>query len=225
MILTQKRFHSEAGEQAVIWINPTRVNLHTGTKWPVGKYRLAQMRKWLPAPLVNIWRPAVKKCEPFAIPGRHFGTAVAVNTTPRYRKVADFIANMDTPSTSQWYRDLSAELAQTGLARHKKIKMQSEAEILDFLNDYVAALITSLKTKGYSDPQGGFESTAVINAEGAICKAGSGNHRFNMAHALGIDRFPLVIVGIHEAWFRAQSAHVETSAALDLIKAAEEAHQ
>lgn len=223
MGLKQKTFVTEAGARAVLWIDPARVDGHSGTKWPVGKHRLKQLGRVLPAPLVRMLRPWVKRNEPFAIPAAHFGMVEPVVDTPRYLRVADFVRHKDDVTQSAWYRDLMADLAQDSVARHKEIAMRSEAEVVAFLQGYVGKLVNSLATEGYRPDAVGFESTAVIDAEGRLCKAGSGNHRFNIAKVIGVDRFPLRVVAAHEDWLG--RGVVQTSAVLSRLAEVEAAHK
>ena len=200
MLLTQNAFLATAGDRNVVWINPAKVEYSTGTKWPVGRHKLGQLNRILPTPIVNLFKAAIKHREPFLIPSKHFGTEAQVAQTVRYKKVIDFIQNKENVSQSLWYQDLLQALNQNGIAHHKNIQMHSDADIQLFLRDYVGGLVNSMQTNGYKDPNSGYESTAVINQKGVICKSGSGNHRFCISKALNLDRFPLRIVGIHENW-------------------------
>lgn len=202
---TQKQFLAEADGQEVIWVDPTRIDRHTGTKWPVAKTRLKKMRRILPVAVVNLARPSLKDREPFFIPRDLFGHGKPIEATPKYRKVEDFIENRDEITRTLWYRELCDQLKADGRAVHKQIVMTSETEVVAFLNDYVGRLVDSLATEGFSSKHSGYESTAVIGAGGEITKSSSGNHRLSIARALGIERFPLRIVGVHEDWPPAQA--------------------
>lgn len=227
MSLRQKDFTQEAGERAVLWIDPARVDGHTGTKWPVGKMRLRQLSRVLPKPILNLLRPTIKRREPFVIPRACFGRVDPVVETERYLKIIDFIRHKETVTQSAWYQDLTAELARTGTARHKDIAMTSEAEILKFLHGYVGALVDKLAADGFSPEHGGYESTAVIGPDGGLTKAGSGNHRFNIAKALGLTRFPLRIIAVHEDWLPSdlRGGKFTTEGILRHLPAVEAAHR
>lgn len=200
MILTQKALLAAAKDRNVVWINPAKVTLSIGSKWPVGRYRLRQLNRVLPTPILNLFRAGIRKREPFLIPSEHFGKETQVTQKDRYQKIVDFIQHNDNVGQSRWYQDLLQALTQDGVARHKTIKMHSDADIREFLHGYVGGLITSMQTEGYNDPDGGYDSCAVINQNGVICKSGSGNHRFCISKILELDRFPLRIVGMHENW-------------------------
>ncbi|SIS84164.1 hypothetical protein SAMN05421759_104223 [Roseivivax lentus] len=202
--LTQKEFSRAAGARAVVWVDPACVHLHSGSKWPVFRKRMQRAGRVVPRALLDLARPALKAREPFFIPADLFQDGQPVAETPKYRKVADFIAHRDTPKDSLWYAQLTDELKATGVARHKAIEMRSEAEILGFLEEYVGGLMDSLREHGFSSDESSYESAALINRDGSLTKTGSGNHRFNMCHALGIAPFPLKIVGAHRDWFTAQ---------------------
>lgn len=227
MPLTQKSFQAEVGDGNVIWVNPAKVPYLSGSKWPVGKYRLRQLNRYLPLPIVNLVRHNIKQREPFLVPAQHFGQLTQIAQTPRYLKIADFIEHKDDVTASQWCQDLLESLKKTGVASHKNIQMRSEAEVLEFFDNYVGALVNSLQTEGYVDPDGGYESTAVINQNGMITKTGSGNHRFCMSAVLELDRFPLRIVAMHENWQPVKDLGPSPSAdsILKLIPAIEAAHR
>lgn len=201
-MLTQNTFIEQAGDRAVVWIDPARVKDHAGTKWPVGKRNWRRYRRFLPKPIAMIIRSSIRGREPILIPDDCFGRELTpVSQTERYQKVADFIAHRDTPRDSEWYGDLCRELSKTGIARHKAVEMRSEAEILGFFDTYVCPMIDSLIKDGFKPEFSGYESSAVIGPDGVICKTSSGNHRFNVAKVVGLTRFPLKILGIHEAHF------------------------
>lgn len=211
--LTQKQFITQAGERAVIWINPANIAFHAGTKWPVGKRRLAELERKLPRALVNLARPAIKRREPFVIPADCFAELRAIVGSDRWEKIGDFVRNKDRITETLWYRALTEDLDRNGVAMHKKIAMRSRDEIEDFLIGYVRALVESLQTEGFKpDRDGdGYASTAVVNADGTLCKTGSGNHRFVMCKVMGIDRFPLKIVGAHEDWVRTRFGRLDVT--------------
>lgn len=227
MPLTQKSFLRAAGDRNVIWVDPAKVTFRSGSKWPVGKHRIRQLQQRWPVPIVNLFRAGIKGREPFLIPTQHYGPLERITQTPRYEKVADFIEHRENVTASLWYRDLMEALNETGLATHKTISMRSEAEVVDFLNSYFGALVTSMQTKGYSDPKGGYESAAVINQDGSITKTGSGNHRFCVSKALKLKKFPLRIVGAHENWqpVKDMGPHLSTERILALIPNVAAAHQ
>lgn len=202
MALTQRTFLHSLGEQAVIWVDPAKVEMTVGSKWPVGKRRVRQLSRYLPSGVVKMLRPWIKRREPFVIPAEAFATPEPIDRTPRYRRIADLLANRDDVSRSAWHRDLMAELRETGCARHKDIAMHSAAEVDEFFVSYVLALVESLEREGYR-PEAeteGYASTAIIGPDGEIVKTGSGNHRFCIAKEIGLPRFPLKIVGAHADW-------------------------
>lgn len=218
-VLTQNEFIAEAGDRAVLWVDPARVEGSVGTKWPVGKRRLNQMQRYLPKAVVQMLRPAIKRREPFAIPADVFRDPVPVLGSARYRRVADFIDCTPDIRSSLWYRDLTEQLERSGFARHKTVRMHSRAEIETFLTDYVGGMVASLAEGGYDPKDFGYESTVVIGPRGNLCKSGSGNHRFCAARALGLRRFPLRVVAAHEAWIAAQFGEAGFPALEPLLQA------
>ncbi|MGR3378427.1 hypothetical protein [Salipiger abyssi] len=186
----------------MIWVSPARIDRQLGSKWPVGRARLRQLGRVLPKPVVGLLRAPVKRAEPFTIPAEHFAKTARISETGRYQRLADLMAHEDDVRASRWYDELMRELSERGAAFYKTRPLRSEAEIAGFLRDYVLGLIDSLRRNGFDAGATGFESTAVITAEGTLCKTGSGNHRFCIASLLGLPHFPLRIVGAHEDWVR-----------------------
>lgn len=201
--MRQRDFIDSAGDRAVIWVSPARIDRQLGSKWPVGRARLRRLGRVLPKPVVGLLRAPVKRAEPFTIPAEHFARTARISETGRYQRLADLMAHEDDVRASLWYDDLMRELSERGVAFYKTRPLRSEAEIAAFLRDYVLGLIDSLRRNGFESGATGFESTAVIAADGTLCKTGSGNHRFCIASLLGLPRFPLRIVGAHEDWVRA----------------------
>lgn len=197
----QKSFTRQIGEDAVVWIRPQSLTAHTGSKWPVAKARLARLQRVAPRALAAALRPALKKREPFVIPARYFPAARPMTETPLYRKIADFIHRPGSVEETLWFEELARALERDGIARHKALEFRSRAEIGDFFAGYVLPLVDSLRRDGFRGEATGFESSAVIDAAGRLTKAGSGNHRFAMAHVLALPRFPLRIVGVHAQWY------------------------
>ncbi|MHA6324672.1 hypothetical protein [Roseivivax sp. CAU 1753] len=225
--LRQKDFTRQVQGRAVVWIDPRKVLYHGGTKWPVAKLRIRQASRFLPKAVVSLAHPALKEREPFFIPGDLFGRTTTLEANSKYNKVADFIAHRDTVDDSIWFRQLMDELRTRGVAVHKDIRMRSEAEVRDFFRDYVGGLADSLVAEGFSDEKSSYESTAVINRDGALVKTGSGNHRFNMCRVLGVTPFPLKIVGAHRDWFteRADLSTATLETLLDMIRKVGAAHR
>ncbi|WP_420862094.1 hypothetical protein [Algirhabdus cladophorae] len=226
-MLMQKGFAKEAGEHAVIWIDPARVTHHASSKWPVTNHRIARAQTLLPKFVVNMLRPTLRKYEPLLTPRKLFDVSGPIKEAPKFQRVADFVAHKETPEKSIWYQNLAAQLAKTGIAKHKDIEMRSSSEIDTFFETYVEPLIKDLAKNGYVPDHTGFESTAVIAQDGTLIKSGSGNHRFYICKILGIRRFPLRIVGMHEDYFKAH-ARTETitaDAVIDLLGPVEARHR
>ncbi|MHA7874544.1 hypothetical protein [Roseivivax sp.] len=198
--LPQKTFSAEAGDAAVLHVDTAKVCWHAGSRYVVSKGRLKRLERVFPSRMVQPLRPWLKAREPFVIPARDFRTPRPIEEEQRVRLAADFVAKRGAPRETLWFAMLSDALARDGLARHKGIEMRSEAEILEFLEGYVGGIVQSLETEGFSRDVATYESSALVDAEGRVLKSSSGNHRFAIARALGLKRFPLRIVGVHEHW-------------------------
>ncbi|WP_417741213.1 hypothetical protein [Salipiger sp.] len=200
--MKQKAFIRAAGDAAVVWVRPASVSRQFGSKWPVGRARVRTLRRVLPQWGVDLLRPAIRRAEPFVIPAQFFGPKPRVTETHRFRLLEDLMAHEQDLRSSLWFRELSDDLASTGIASYKRRRLRSEAEIIAFLDSYMLGMIESFRTTGFDVSKSGFEPTAVIDAEGNLMKTGSGNHRFCIAVLLDLPRFPLLIVGAHEDWVR-----------------------
>ncbi len=224
--MKKRDFIKEAGDRAVIWVTPANVTRHFGTKWPVGKARFKKLRRFLPRAVVNLLRKRIKRAEPFTIPAEHFAGKPAVTETHRYRLLEDLAAHSDDLRASLWFRTFQADLAAKGVADYKGRKLHSEDEILEFLDSYVLGLIESIRATGFDASKTGYESSAVIDAEGRLMKTSSGNHRFCIATLLDLPLFPLMIVGAHEDWVRQHiSGPVTVEKVLSQLPAIERAHR
>jgi len=201
--LKQRQFLTDPRFRSVIWVDPTQVRLQLGSKWPVGRERLNRLERFVPGALLGPLRAPIKHAEPFEIPARHFSAAIPVRDTQRYRRIADALDHADALQNSLWFHQMRTQLRDTGAAYYKTRALHSEAEILAFLRDDLLGLVESMRENGFDGSRTGYESTAVIMADGSLCKTGSGNHRFCIAKLIGLDRFPLQVVGAHEAWVKA----------------------
>jgi len=61
-----------------------------------------------------------------------------------------------------------------------------------------------MSQSGYCLEKGADIGTVLINRDGKLDKAGSGDHRFYVARVLGLQRFPVCVVGVHHDWWRAK---------------------
>jgi hypothetical protein len=142
----------------------------------------------------------VVRAEPFIIPADHYPMPTPIVTHKKYVKIRDFMDHQHNVRGSLWYRQLVAALETTGVARHKRHHMQSEQAIVEFLEGYADGLVGSMAREGYRMDKGGDIGKAIIDENGCLQKAGSGDHRFFTARILGVDRVPLKIDGVHATW-------------------------
>lgn len=193
------------GKKRLIWVDPRKINFHVGTNEPTSeavKQRIDFLGRRIPIlrgsarALVTI----LGQSDPWVIAARHYRRPELIENETRHILIADFLACRDRPKDSLWHDLLLQQLAKTGEAKHKEIRMRSEAEIDDFLRDYVLGLIQSLETSGYDENCAPDTGTALIGADGTIHKAHNGNHRFCAARLVGVKSLPLKILGAHEDW-------------------------
>jgi len=216
MALTRNSFISHRGDANIVWVNPRSVNTITGSKWPVTGSRVKKLRLYLPHGMVLALRPWLTRSEPFFTPSDAFAVGGPINETEKYKRVANFIACKNDIKASDWFEMLARQLSETGVAHHKSRALRSQADILRFLEGYARDVVDNMANSGFSPRYSGYESTAVINADGSICKSASGNHRFCIASVLGLDRFPLKVIGAHQDW---RPDLVEAGTLDDILKA------
>jgi hypothetical protein len=202
------------GEQLIVWVDPSSL-----THYVVGKPLTRNRQRWLKKVFTRLPSAAgyqrsdsvarrtyeylynrVTRAEPFIIPADHYPTPTSVFTHKKYVKIRDLIDHQHNVKGSSWYRQLVSTLEITGVARHKRHPMQSEQAIVEFLEGYVADLVGSMAREGYRLDKGGDIGKAIIDENGCLQKAGSGDHRFFTARVLGVDRVPLKIDGVHATW-------------------------
>ncbi|MGD1886641.1 MAG: hypothetical protein ACFB01_05880 [Cohaesibacteraceae bacterium] len=220
--MRQREFIKKAGVEAVVWIDPRKVHYHAGSMHPVAVRKITAMKRQYPKFIVDYTRPFIKAREPFVISHSSINDLPKIEENSRYIKLVDFIEADGNVKETVWYREMVADVKQKGEARYKRVRLRDEDAVLEFLRGYVTALVHSMRINGYDDPNGGYEATGMIDASGSICKTEHGDHRFCIARILGLERFPLKIIGIHEDHFG--SGHSPGAAtyarALELIRAA-----
>lgn len=162
--------------------------------------------------------------EPFLLSSARFDARQPVGQGAKYRLVSDFAAHRQRPQDSLWFAQLSEALRDHGMARHKDIVMRSEAEIMDFLKNYVGGLFDSMEREGYIPGRAADTGTAIIGPDGRIVKAAAGSHRFAAARLLGVAPIPLLILGVDAGWARSVGADRDPAALIAAIRQVGQAH-
>jgi hypothetical protein len=80
--------------------------------------------------------------------------------------------------------------------------MHTEDDIRAFFADYALDLADSLSANGYCLRKGKDIGTVLVGPDGSLHKSASGNHRFYVARILGISPFPVMVTGVHRAWYK-----------------------
>lgn len=202
MLVTQKHAVTLLGEQLVLHIDPRRLTHQVNCKKPISK-RLEDWLKPAPRAVRKTLTLPIRKFHPFAVSERWFPETTRVEVRDKYRKVQDLYAHRHDVRQSHWFATLQDELQRHGMARHKKLVMRSEAEILAFFEEYVGKLIRSMETNGYRTDRGADTGTATIGRDGTLYKGASGNHRFYVARLLGACPVPLRVTCVHRGWLDA----------------------
>ena len=200
--LRRKTFLKKFGSHAIVNVDPRHVEYYSGTKFPTTKDLRLKLRR---APSVihfAVARLILDNIEEYVVPEKYFVQGKPLEDINKYKKVSDFILNMESPEKSIWFSILMNKLESCGIAIHKNYRMRSREEILKFLNSYRDNVVKSIMRKGFLETYTGWESTGIIDASGCIRKTASGDHRFFIARESRVTSFPLKVVGIHEDWVR-----------------------
>ncbi len=113
----------------------------------------------------------------------------------------NYIKNIDNPRDSIWYKQLNDQLQKTGTARYRDHRFSSSDQIEDFFENYMRPIYESMKATGYNEQLPADLPKCFIGKDGELIKGMHGRHRFAIAKSLGVKRFPLQIIGVHEKWF------------------------
>jgi hypothetical protein len=228
MFLYRYRVRKKLGDAAVIWINPRRVNFHSGSNQPYSlrtKHALLKVENTVPFVRALGINTILYSLEPFSIRAKLLSKLTPIESVTTYRKIAEAVACRDDPSRSEWFKGLMAELERTGTAVHKEMVFKSEEEIRAFFDKYIGGLITSMERSGYDITKGADIGTAMLGADGSIIKSDAGNHRFSTARILGVPRVPLEILGAHEDWMRSMKINGSIDRLRTAIRQVEELNQ
>ncbi len=190
------------GDSLVVWINPSRLpDFTVGDHFPRASHlRKRMQRLGVPLPIRILIYRVMTKMEPYVIPERYFERRSSKKDERIREKIENFIANRDDVSRSLWHQKLIRQLTEDGVAKHKSIVMRGAEDIDNFLQHYALDLIRSMESDGYEASKAGDTGAARIDREGNLIKGGSATHRFFVARALGVSKFPMQVCGVHEAW-------------------------
>lgn len=204
-MVQRSKVASRLADRLTVWIDPLKVDHYVGLgvvltrrtdevlrRAPVHLRRMPILRKALGA-----LRP---RDPPFIIATPRYRTPAPINGLDKYLLVKDLVDRGGAYQSSRWYADLRAKVERGDRAHHKHIEMRSPEEIHAFFNGYVLPLVETMRRDGYDMQLGAHLGQALIGPDGQLHKAKHGDHRFFVARLVGAERFPLQIVGVHEAW-------------------------
>ncbi|MEM7462680.1 MAG: hypothetical protein AAF362_08350, partial [Pseudomonadota bacterium] len=118
-----------------------------------------------------------------------------------YLYLDNYIKNQENPRKSIWYKELNDQLLETGIARYRDHQFSSPEQIEEFFENYMRPICVSMKTTGYNEQLPADIPKCFVGKDGELIKGMHGRHRFAIAKSLGVKRFPLQIIGVHEKWF------------------------
>ena len=209
------------GSDAVLWINPKKLSIRScSSALAMTKYYRKSMKRLRIPRFIRIYiaRNILQHLEPHILPEFCFKGREPIEGMEKYLKIKDLTENQDKVENSAWYKELSEQLKSIGYAKYKNLRLCSDSEVSIFLNEYVLNLVRSMQTSGYDLEKGAEIGTAHIDRDGSLVKSGSATDRFCVARIVGLKRFPLRVVGIHEDWAKA-AALPENGLKLDRLVA------
>jgi len=204
---TQKEVIHALGQDAVLWISPSKISKTISSKYPVNA-RFQRLFNGLPRFIRKYPKYYLRSIHPFVIPAERYGEAMEIECDRKYIKIKNFITNLEDVEASDWYADLMVQIQQNAMARHKKILMKNKKEVLSFLNHYVVDLIQSMRSAGYNTEKAQDYSTVLIGPSGELHKSGSGNHRFMVAKLVGVKRYPVKVMGVHQTFLQKNNLNI-----------------
>jgi hypothetical protein len=180
----------------VIWVDPKNIHLH------VNKGLISRQKPhWIDRrPLGRLLR-TVFQAEPFGVPATDYAAPKPILEMKTFKRIADLHDCWPDVKRSLWFRELCEEIERSGSGRHKHRRFFSSETAAAFLAEYGEDLLGSMARDGYVLRDGDDLPFCFIGAKGDIHKAHKGRHRLCAAKVLGIDRFPLLVVGMHEDFY------------------------
>lgn len=205
---TQKEVIRALGQDAILLISPLKISKTVDSKYPVnaGFQRIFNV---FPRFVRKFPKYYLRNTHPFVIPGDKYGEAIEIEENNKYKKIRDFIENMERVEESIWFAELVNQLHINKVAKHKRKLMKNKEEILYFLNNYVFDLIHSMRNFGYISSKAQDYSTVLIGPSGDLHKSGSGNHRFNVARLVGVEKYPVKVMGVHQAFLERNKINIK----------------
>ena len=196
---------SRLADRSIVWIDPLKVDHYVGLGVVLTRRTDEVLRR---APIHLRGLPLLRKAlgalrprdPPFIIATSRYRTPAPIGGLDKYLLIKDLVDRDGAYLDSRWYADLRAKVERGGRAHHKGVEMRSAADIHAFFDSYVLPLVASMRRDGYDMQLGARLGQALIGPDGQLHKAKHGDHRFFVARLVGAERFPLQIVGVHEAW-------------------------
>ncbi|REL23996.1 hypothetical protein DYD21_20370 [Rhodohalobacter sp. SW132] len=181
----------------VIQVNPRDVTQYVGVnnlRWPFNRPYLDRIGAKIP----------FLKHDYYHIPSAYYRQPIPIERLKKYKKVKDYLT-CDHYSHSMWYKTLTNQLNNKGVAIHKHRKMKCHQELNLFFEQYLNPLIESLHTEGYRS--GESIGLVTIGKNGEIHKANAADHRFFIARILKISPVPVRVKGVHEKCHLAKKSY------------------
>lgn len=153
----------------------------------------------------------------FIISKEDFVIRENIEKSEKFKLVQDFVDSQGNFANSIWYQKIVTELREHGSSKYKKITFRTENEIDDFFENYLTPICTSMMATGYDQNLASDVCKCYVSGDGELMKGENGRHRLAFAKALGVQRFPLTVFGVHEDWFSKRIGNK-----MDFAKLAEE---
>jgi len=168
-----------------IIVNPRMIDL---------KYNFRHDIRWQ-LELLSILKPSI------AIKANRFGKVRPISKNEKFNRILNLIENKNNYEQSKWFQLAEIELSLKKEIIHKAFVIKNIDQLNSLFKDYLIPLIDSMEI-GYRAELSKDLGTAIINSDGIILKGPGATHRFYIAKILGLDNFPLKVVGVHVDWIK-----------------------
>ena len=181
-------------DDGVIWVDPSRIELFCGSKWP--HYRKTE----------NILARRLLALNPafsiYTLGGDWDLEAIPITQTDTYNRMRDLVDHLDDYQNSIWYREFVETLKRDAIVVHKQFRMRRLAEIDDFFQHYAKPLVQSLRDRNYVYREGDELGSVTVDRHGRLQKSGAGRHRFYLSKVLGLKSVPVRVTFVHSDWLK-----------------------
>ncbi len=119
-----------------------------------------------------------------------------------YQMLENLWQHRDDFHQSIWYQQALQRFEAKCSYKHKREKVHSKEQLDLLFEQYLLALLKSMKTDGYNSTLSKENPRIVIGRDGKLLKSRKGRHRFSAAHIVGAQSIVVEIDNIHPKWLQ-----------------------